>query len=52
MLADTPGISFVYFDERDVVRHRLVQAVITAYEAASEGRLDALPDNGTKPAKE
>ena len=25
--------SFVYFDERDVVRHRLVQAVIKAYEA-------------------
>src|SRR6266446_13267 len=45
VLARTPGISFVYFDERDVVRHRLVQAVITAYEAASEGRLEALPDN-------
>ncbi len=29
------GISFVYFNERDVVRHRLVQAIITAYEAAS-----------------
>src|SRR5712671_1806560 len=52
VLARTPGISFVYFDERDVVRHRLVQAVITAYEAASEGRLEALPDNGIKPAKE
>jgi phosphate starvation-inducible protein PhoH and related proteins len=52
VLARTPGISFVYFDERDVVRHRLVQAVITAYEAASEGRLESLPDNGIKPAKE
>jgi phosphate starvation-inducible PhoH-like protein len=52
VLARTPGISFVYFDERDVVRHRLVQAVITAYEAASEGRLDPLPDNGIKPATE
>jgi phosphate starvation-inducible PhoH-like protein len=51
VLARTPGISFVYFDERDVVRHRLVQAVITAYEAASEGRLEAEPDNGIKPAK-
>jgi phosphate starvation-inducible PhoH-like protein len=29
----TPGISFVYFDEKDVVRHRLVQAIIKAYEA-------------------
>jgi phosphate starvation-inducible protein PhoH and related proteins len=52
VLARTPGISFVYFDERDVVRHRLVQAVITAYEAASEGRLDPMPDNGINPAKE
>src|SRR5467141_364416 len=51
VLARTPGISFVYFDERDVVRHRLVQAVITAYEAASEGRLEAEPDNGINPAK-
>ncbi|MFI5353651.1 MAG: PhoH family protein [Candidatus Binatales bacterium] len=35
VLANTPGISFVLFDQRDVVRHRLVQAVITAYESAS-----------------
>ena len=35
VLANTPGISFMYFNERDVVRHRLVQAIITAYEAAS-----------------
>jgi phosphate starvation-inducible protein PhoH and related proteins len=33
VLAGVKGISFVYFDERDVVRHRLVQAVIKAYEA-------------------
>ncbi len=33
VLATTPGIKFVYFDEHDVVRHRLVQAVIAAYEA-------------------
>jgi phosphate starvation-inducible PhoH-like protein len=35
VLADTPGIKFAYFNERDVVRHRLVQAVITAYESFS-----------------
>jgi phosphate starvation-inducible PhoH-like protein len=29
------GISFVYFDERDVVRHKLVQQIVKAYEAAS-----------------
>jgi phosphate starvation-inducible protein PhoH and related proteins len=33
VLAGVQGISFVYFDEKDVVRHRLVQAVIKAYEA-------------------
>ena len=27
------GISFIYFDEHDVLRHRLVQSVIKAYEA-------------------
>lgn len=33
VLAGVAGISFVYFDEKDVVRHKLVQAVIKAYEA-------------------
>ena len=33
VLSGVKGISFVYFDEKDVVRHRLVQAVIKAYEA-------------------
>ena len=31
------GISFVYFDERDVVRHKLVQQIVRAYEAFSNG---------------
>jgi phosphate starvation-inducible PhoH-like protein len=31
------GISFIYFDERDVVRHRLVQHIVKAYEAFSNG---------------
>jgi phosphate starvation-inducible PhoH-like protein len=30
------GISFVYFDERDVVRHKLVQAIVKAYEAQTD----------------
>jgi phosphate starvation-inducible PhoH-like protein len=33
VLNGVEGISFVYFDEKDVVRHKLVQAVIKAYEA-------------------
>jgi len=32
ILAGIPGIEFVYFTERDVVRHRLVQEIIKAYE--------------------
>jgi phosphate starvation-inducible PhoH-like protein len=31
-LKNVPGISFVYFNERDVVRHELVRAVINAYQ--------------------
>ena len=27
------GIGFVYFDERDVVRHKLVQQIVKAYDA-------------------
>ncbi len=47
VLGKTPGIRFVYFNERDVVRHRLVQAIITAYEAISEEPpLLTLPKNG------
>ena len=32
VLADVNGIKFCYFTERDVVRHRLVQDIITAYD--------------------
>jgi phosphate starvation-inducible PhoH-like protein len=31
------GISFIYFDERDVVRHKLVQQIVKAYEAFTNG---------------
>ena len=36
------GISFIYFDERDVVRHRLVQQIVKAYEKYT-GNGAALP---------
>jgi phosphate starvation-inducible PhoH-like protein len=32
VLKDIPEIGFVYFDKRDVVRHRLVQLIVEAYE--------------------
>ncbi len=31
------GISFVYFDDRDVVRHKLVQQIVKAYERFTNG---------------
>jgi phosphate starvation-inducible PhoH-like protein len=33
VLGATPGISFIRFNDRDVVRHRLVQSIIKAYES-------------------
>ncbi|MEW6301508.1 MAG: PhoH family protein [Thermodesulfobacteriota bacterium] len=38
ILRDIDGIRFISFSEKDVVRHRLVQDVITAYERAQEER--------------
>ena len=32
ILQEIPGIKFIYFDEKDVVRHRLVQEIIKAYD--------------------
>ena len=32
ILRDIDGIQFIYFDEKDVVRHRLVQDIVKAYE--------------------
>ncbi len=34
------GIAFVYFDERDVVRHTLVQQIVKAYETFVNGGRD------------
>jgi phosphate starvation-inducible PhoH-like protein len=33
VVSQVEGIAFVYFDDRDVVRHRLVQQIVKAYEA-------------------
>src|SRR6185437_79869 len=37
ILRDVEGIAFVNFDERDVVRHSLVQRIVRAYEKYNEG---------------
>jgi phosphate starvation-inducible PhoH-like protein len=36
VLADIEGIEFVYFSEKDVVRHKLVQMIIKAYDTHSK----------------
>jgi phosphate starvation-inducible protein PhoH and related proteins len=47
VLAGVPGIAFVHFDERDIVRHRLVQEIVQAYErAAAVERGEAGVPNG------
>ena len=38
------GISFIYFDDRDVVRHKLIQQIVKAYEAFSNG--NGVPRSG------
>ncbi len=47
VLGNTPGISFVRFNDRDVVRHRLVQSIIKAYESFNvEGPASAPQTDG------
>jgi phosphate starvation-inducible PhoH-like protein len=36
VLRGVEGIRFIYFDERDVVRHSLVQRIVKAYERYQE----------------
>jgi phosphate starvation-inducible PhoH-like protein len=36
LLSDIRGIRFVFFSNRDVVRHRLVQDIIEAYDRSEE----------------
>jgi phosphate starvation-inducible PhoH-like protein len=37
IVKDVEGIGFVYFDDKDVVRHKLVQQIVKAYEAYTNG---------------
>src|SRR3981189_216609 len=54
VLKNVQGLSFVYFDESDVVRHHLVQRIIRAYDERkarlAEGQMELLnskaPPNG------
>ena len=45
VLGGTPGISFIRFNDRDVVRHRLVQSIILAYESFNADGPTAPPES-------
>ena len=40
VLKNIEGISFIYFDQQDVVRHELVQKIIRAYEQDEKKHLN------------
>jgi phosphate starvation-inducible PhoH-like protein len=40
VLSAVEGISFIYFNEKDVVRHDLVQRIIRAYERYNNSKLE------------
>ena len=47
------GIAFVRFDERDVVRHKLVQQIVKAYDAFDSGHVRReLPDELRRPSSD
>ena len=46
VLKSIDGIKFVFFDERDVVRHRLVQKIVRAYETYLQRKELAEADDG------
>ena len=37
IVRDVDGIGIIYFDDTDVVRHKLVQQIIKAYETFTNG---------------
>jgi phosphate starvation-inducible PhoH-like protein len=37
VVSNIEGIEFIYFDDRDVVRHKLIQQIVKAYEAFTNG---------------
>ncbi|MCY3808257.1 MAG: PhoH family protein [Gemmatimonadetes bacterium] len=46
ILSQVDGIDFVYLDESDVTRHRLVKRIVRAYAAADERQPELASDGG------
>ena len=51
ILSGVEGIKFIHFTERDVVRHALVQKIITAYERDDRARESAGESANGVPAR-
>jgi phosphate starvation-inducible PhoH-like protein len=49
VVSDIEGIRFQYFDDRDVVRHPLVQSIIKAYENYRNGNGELVPSLPAEP---
>lgn len=45
ILGDVNGVGFVELEARDVVRHRLVQRIVTAYHDYEESQRRRAPDD-------
>ena len=52
VLENVGGVRFIRFDKRDVVRHRIVQAIVTAYESFEKGRPSSDSFGHTRAASE
>ncbi len=50
ILKGIEGIEFIYLDERDVVRHKIVQEIVRAYQRydGERGRAGGKPDGGER----
>jgi len=51
ILRHIEGIGFIHFDERDVVRHRLVQKIVSAYESWEARSGDGQVESAAKAAR-
>jgi phosphate starvation-inducible PhoH-like protein len=51
VLAGIPDISFVYFDSQDVVRHKLVQDIVSAYKQYGDQHLPARKSTARGPSE-
>ena len=50
VVGNIEGIEFIHFDDRDVVRHKLVQQIVKAYDAYSNGNGSARPAPAAAPS--